>query len=120
MRISPQIQHDASVVLLCFVAVIAVALVGSSIAQADEPCKGRADIQNLSDIKQNQSIVAENREPHDRIAQAVQSDSPINPDDVEGYNTFTEAKGWNAAEVAALAANGCSIDWSTMTLIPFE
>lgn len=102
-------------------AVVIVTLVASvgAVVKADEPCTSSADTRHLSNIVKNQKTVSENREERDRLAQAVQSGQKINPDDVEGYNAFTEAKGWNAAEVAALAANGCGVDWSQMKLVPF-
>lgn len=116
---SQDTKKAASGFMIAVLIVVAFALLGS-IAKADEPCTSSGDTRHLSNIAKNQKAVSENREERDRLTQAVQSGQKINPDDVDGYNAFTEAKGWNAAEVDALAANGCSVDWSQMKLVPLE
>lgn len=62
----------------------------------DEPTT--EDIENLEDIKNNQEVIEETREAHER---------------------FMQAKAWNEAEVAALGKNGWSVNWETMQLERF-
>lgn len=64
-------------------------------ASANGPSK--SDYQNLQDIIDNQEILEENREAHEK---------------------FMQAKQWNEAEVRALNDAGWNVDWHTMQLVP--
>jgi hypothetical protein len=105
--------------LVCVVIVVSVALIGS-VASADMPCTSSGDTHHLSNIQKNQKLIEKYREPHDSIVQAVTSGNTIDPKDVDGYNHFTLAKRWNESEASALGTNGCGVEWSTMTLTPFQ
>ncbi len=70
------------------------AFIGAA-AHASGPSK--ADYVHLEQIKQNQKILAKDRDV---------------------YNEFLKAKADNEAAVQAIGADGYTVDWKTMTLEP--
>lgn len=85
-------------------------------AKAEIPKPSKEDYANLEDIKANQEILSECRAQYVAIKDNVDLGWKINPDFVECYNRFVEAKGWNEAEVSELGKNGWCVNWATMEL----
>lgn len=82
-------------IVLLFLVIGAFAL--SNGAKADDGPTPQ-DLANLEDIKQNQKVLEETREAHEK---------------------FMQAKAWNEAEVADLGTNGWTVNWETMELERF-
>lgn len=82
--------------LFSFLIVVAFCLLALS-AKADGPSKKA--LEHLDNIKANQLVIEENRAAHE---------------------LFMQAKGWNEAEVAAINAEGWSVQWDTMQLVPVQ
>lgn len=90
-------QHAIKVGILGVIVLVMGVI--SATGHADVPQPTAQDYANLEDIKNNQKVLEETREAHER---------------------FMQAKAWNEAEVSEIGKNGWQVDWETMKLVPFR
>ena len=92
--------HTQSALKGFFLALILVSTVAfaSSLARAKEGPSAE-DYTRLAQIKENQKVIAANR---------------------DAYSQFVSAKNSNADLVRALNKNGWNVDWQTMKIVPFR
>ncbi len=79
--------------LVCIAIVAGFSFLGS-VAQADSPTK--ADYDMLAQVKTNQKVLTKTR---------------------DAFNQFTAAKADNEHQISALAKDGWTVDWNSMTLV---
>lgn len=98
--------------------VVAVCLLASTLgrALADDPCKAAQP--HLAAIKKNQAVVEDTRTAYQSVVVSVGSGASIEAENVPDYNRFLLAKRWNKSEVEAIDKLGCSVDWSSLTVVP--
>ena len=83
--------------LLALILVITVAFASSLAVAKDTP--SAEDYAKLTQIKENQKVIAANR---------------------DAYSQFISAKESNTSLVRQLNKNGWNIDWKTMKIVPFQ
>ncbi len=88
-------KNLAFVMVLSVIIVASTAFAGASYAKAGTPQPSAKNYEALNLIKQNQTILAKNR---------------------DAYNKFMQAKNDNILQGQALGKDGWCVDWATMKL----
>ena len=110
----PSTKHAAHGFMFAVLIVTSVC-VAVNYAMADGP--SRENLKDLEDIKKNQIVLKETRPYYDNVVFNASQNIPIDPNAVEPYNRFLEAKAWNEAEVKKLASDGWCVEWSSLQLV---